>query len=181
MRVVLALTALACLTQASGVHAQDTFGSVTVEPRPEEYILWDAAAFAAKRAELEKRIEDGDGIWGTGFAFDRVLQAADHRQHNISIVHRQGYTQPEIHEEKWDIYVVVEGSGTLLVGGQRINWINDGRTPDEQRPRLGGAQAFQVTEGDVMHVPARVWHQLVLDEGRSMTYMLINVMENQML
>ena len=179
MRIfVLSLVMLGALgALASSTAAQDPFGDVTVEPRPEEYRHWDAEAFAEKSAELADRIERGDGIWGTGFAFDRVLEAAEHRPHNISIVHRTGYTQPEIHEEKWDLYVVVEGSGTLLVGGERTNWHDDDRPMEEQRPVLSGAQAFEVTKGDVVHVPARVWHQLVLEEGASMTYMLINVME----
>jgi mannose-6-phosphate isomerase-like protein (cupin superfamily) len=177
MRIASALAVLSFLTVASAASAQDTFCDVTVEPRPEEYLHWDAAAFQAKKAELKERVDDGQGIFGTGFAFDRVLQAVDYRPHNISIVYREGYTQPEIHEEKWDLYVVVDGSGTLLVGGERTNWIDDGRPQEEQHPTLRGAQAFQVTKGDVMHVPARVWHQLVLDEGQSMTYMLINVME----
>ncbi|MGD2046309.1 MAG: hypothetical protein PVJ80_01065 [Gemmatimonadota bacterium] len=177
MRFPCVLAALTLLVVAQSAQAQDPFGDVTVEPRPEEYILWDAEAFAAKKAELEKRIADGDGIWGTGFAFDRVLEAADYRRHNISIVHREGYTQPEIHEEKWDLYVVVDGSGTLLVGGERTGWV-EGLAQSEQHPGLSGAEAFRVTKGDVMHVPARVWHQLVLGEGQSMTYMLINVMEH---
>jgi mannose-6-phosphate isomerase-like protein (cupin superfamily) len=176
MRFASAFPVVACLVLVSGLEAQDPFGSVTVEPRPDEYVLWDAEAFAEKTAVLSRRIADGDGIWGTGFAFDRVLQATDYRPHNISIVHREGYTQPEIHEEKWDLYVVVDGSGTILVGGERINFV-EGGPMEGQRPTLEGAQAFEVTKGDVMHVPARVWHQLLLDEGRSMTYMLINVME----
>jgi len=176
MRIPSVLTALAALALASGVSAQDQFGSVTVEPRPEEYLHWDAEAFAAKKAELQQRLREGDGIFGTQFVYDRVLEAADYRPHNISIVYREGYTQPEIHEEKWDLYVVVDGSGTLLVGGLRTNWV-DGRPQNEQRPMLTGAQEFHVTKGDVVHVPARVWHQLVLPEGQAMTYMLINVME----
>lgn len=28
-----------------------------------------------------------------------------------------------------------------------------------------------------MHVPARVRHQVELDEGQAMTYMLVNIME----
>jgi mannose-6-phosphate isomerase-like protein (cupin superfamily) len=172
-----ALSELAALAVAQGASAQATVGSVTVEPRPEEYILWDAAAVAAKQAELRQRLVSGGGIWGTGFAFDRVLEAAGHRPHSISIVVREGYTQPEIHELKWDLYVVLEGAGTVLVGGARTNWINDGRPADQQRPGLAGAQAFPVVKGDVVHVPARVWHQLVLDEGQSMTYMLVNIME----
>ena len=176
MRVSSALFVLAFVA-VPGVDAQDPFGDVTVEPRPEEYVLWDAETVAATKAELAQRLDDGQGIWGTGFAFNRVLEAADHRPHNISIVHREGYTQPEIHEEKWDIYVVLDGSGTVLVGGERTGF-REGAPMEGQRPRLDGAQAFEVTEGDVLHVPARVWHQLLLPEGQSMTYMLINVMES---
>lgn len=179
MRLPIVLSVLlAGLSVTVSAHAQDPFGDVTVEPRPEEYIHWNAEGFARKKADLQQRLADGEGIFGTRFVFERVLEAAEHRPHNISIVHREGYTQPEIHEEKWDLYVVVDGSGTLLVGGDRNNWIDDGRSMEEQRPGLSGARAFEITEGDVVHVPARVWHQLVLPEGQSMTYMLINVMES---
>jgi len=156
--------------------AQDAFSRVTVEPRPEEYLMWDAATIAAKRAELEARLDSGGGIWGTGFAFDRVIDDAPYRPHSMSIVLREGYTQPEIHQLKWDIYVVIEGSGTVLIGGLRTNWV-DGRPAEEQRPQLTGATPFRVTKGDIIHVPARVWHQLVLEEGESMLYALININE----
>jgi len=177
MRLVAPTVLVAALLMRAPASAQDTFGSVTVEPRPEEYLHWDAAAVAAKKAELEQRIERGDGIRGTGFAFDRVLEAADYRPHSMSIVVRQGYTQPEIHELKWDLYVILEGSGTLLMGGERTGWVDDGRPPEEQHPGLRGATEFRVTKGDILHVPARVWHQLVLPEGQEMTYALINVNE----
>lgn len=161
---------------APDLSAQDPFGDVPMEPRPEEHRHWDAEAVAAKKAELRERLDAGEGIWGTGFAYDRVLEAAEHRPHSISLILREGYTQPEIHERKWDVYVILEGSGTVLMGGERTNWV-EGRPQEEQRPRLTGAESFEVTEGDVLHVPARVWHQLLLEEGQSMTYMLINIME----
>ena len=129
------------------------------------------------KAELQGRLTDGGGIFGTRFVFERVLPAAEHRPHNMSIVYREGYTQPEIHEEKWDLYVILDGSGTLLVGGVRTNWISDGRPAAEQHPGLSGAEVFEVTKGDIVHVPARVWHQVVLEPQQSMTYALFNVME----
>jgi len=177
MRVARAFLVLISLGVPYGVSAQDQFGGVTVEPRPQEYLHWDAQAFAEMGAELQGRLAGGVGIFGTQFVFERVLPAAEHRPHNMSIVYRRGYTQPEIHEEKWDMYVIVDGSGTVLVGGQRTNWINDGRPAEEQHPGLSGAQAFEVTKGDIVHVPARVWHQVVLGPEQSMTYALINVME----
>ena len=63
------------------------------------------------------------------------------------------------------------------IGGERVNWIDDGRPQEEQRPRLSGAQEFQVTKGDMLHVPARSWHQVLTEDGESITYALINVFE----
>lgn len=165
------------LTSSVGALAQDRFGGVTNAPMPEEFIHWDADDFEEIREQLEERIENGDRTWGTRFVFNSVLPQAAYRHHDISIVHREGYTQPEIHETKWDLYVILDGSGTLLVGGERVGWV-DGRPPEEQRPGLEGATAFEVTVGDVVHVPAKSWHQIVLDEGEKMTYMLINVGRN---
>ena len=49
--------------------------------------------------------------------------------------------------------------------------------PEEQQPQLSGAREFQVTKGDMLHVPARVWHQVVVEDEKSLTYALINVIE----
>lgn len=171
-----ALSAVLCLAAASALSAQDRFGSVTNEPRPEEYLHWDAEAVAEIQRGLERQIEEGSRIWNTRFVFTSVLPEQPHRPHDISIVHREGYTQPEIHELKWDLYVILDGSGTVLVGGERVGWVG-GRPAEEQRPELRGARPFAVTEGDIVHVPARVWHQVVLEPGAKMTYALINVNE----
>jgi len=158
------------------VFSQDPFEGVPVEHRPSEYILWDAEAFDGFQNELEGDLRDGEGIWGTQFAWMNAMARADHRPHYVQIIHRSGYTQPEIHETKWDIYVIVDGSGTALIGGERVGWI-DGRPPEEQHPQLSGAREFQVTKGDILHVPARVWHQMLTEPGMSITYALINVIE----
>ena len=176
MRFLGVLTVLAGLGLATSVVAQDPFQGVPVEPRPSEYLHWNAEAFAGFQNELEGELRGGAGIWGTPFVFMNALPRADHRRHDVQIIHRAGYTQPEIHASKWDIYVILNGSGTALIGGERVNWI-DGRPPEEQRPQLSGAQEFQFTEGDILHGPARVWHQVVLEPGESVTYALINVLE----
>ena len=176
MRYLCSLAVLACLGIPTSVLAQDPFAGVPNEPRPSEYIHWDAEAFAELQSGLEEELRDGSRIWGTRFVYTAALPRADHRHHDVQIIHRSGYTQPEIHATKWDIYVILDGSGTVHVGGERVNWI-DGRPPEEQRPRLQGAQEFQVSVGDMLHVPARVWHQVLTEEGRSITYVLINVIE----
>ncbi len=177
MRFLSFLTVLACLGIPANALAQDDpFAGVPNEPRPSEYIHWDAEAFAELQSGLEQELRDGSRIWGTRFVYMSALPRADHRSHDVQIIHRSGYTQPEIHANKWDIYVILDGSGTAHIGGERVNWI-EGRPPEEQRPRLSGAQEFQVTVGDMLHVPARVWHQVLTAEGESITYALINVIE----
>lgn len=173
----LAVALFVALATPGAAAAQDLFGGVTNAPMPDEFIHWDADALEQVQERLEDRIDDGYRTWNTRFVFESVLPAAEYRHHDISIVHREGYTQPEIHETKWDLYVILDGSGTLLVGGNRVGWV-DGRPPEEQRPQLEGATAFAVTEGDVVNVPAKSWHQIVLEEGEEMTYMLINVGRN---
>ena len=157
--------------------AQDPFADVTNDPRPSEFVHWDADTFAGFTEELEGELREGPGIFGTQFAVLNALPRADHRRHDVQIIYRSGYTQPEIHETKWDLYVILDGSGTLRLGGERVNWV-DGLPQDEQRPELSGAQEFHVTEGDMVHVPARTWHQVMLPDGASITYALINVFED---
>ena len=176
MRLLCSFMVVAGLGLATTAVAQDPFEGVPNQPRPSEYIHWDAESFAEFQTELEKQLRDGEGIWGTPFVVLNALPRADHRRHNVQIIHRAGYTQPEIHATKWDIYVVLEGSGTARLGGERVNWI-EGRPPEEQQPQLSGAEEFELTEGDILHVPARVWHQVVVEPGESITYALINVFE----
>ena len=175
MRLFFFLSLLASVGVTS-VAAQDPFEGVPVEPRPSEYILWDADASAEFKHELEGQLRDGEGVWGTPFVWMNAMPQAEHRPHYVQIIHRAGFTHPEIHATKWDIYVILDGSGTVLIGGDRVNWI-DGLPPEEQSPRLDGAEEFPVTEGDMVHVPARVWHQMLVEPGASITYALINVIE----
>ena len=162
---------------STGASAQDIFGGVTNDPRPSEYLIWNAETVADIKSGLEQQLREGNnGIWGTDFVFERVFEAADHRPHNMSIVHRSGYTQPEIHELKWDMYVILDGSGVVRMGGNRVGWKND-LPPQEQRPQLEGYEEFEVTKGDIVHVPARTWHQILTDPDASITYALINIME----
>ena len=175
MRYLFLLTIFACLGSAASTFAQDdVFAGIAVEPRPSEYIHWDAEDFAGFQSGLEQQLDDGNRIFDTLFTYTDALPRADHRAHDVQIIHRSGYTQPEIHTNKWDIYVILSGSGTARIGGERVNFRDD-RPQAGQTPQLAGAEEFQVTVGDMLHVPARVWHQMVTEPGESITYALINV------
>jgi len=90
------------------------------------------------------------------------------------VAHREGSGEAELHEEFNDISVVQSGSGTLVVGGTIVN----GRTtaPGEIRgPSIQGGEKRKLGPGDIVHVPPRTPHQVLLDPGQKLTYVVIKI------
>ena len=82
----------------------------------------------------------------------------------------------EIHENYADFFFVVRGSAKLLTGGT----VQDGKavSPGEIRGKsvLNGVETT-LNQGDIVHIPAAVPHQLLLPEGGSFLYFVIKVKE----
>jgi mannose-6-phosphate isomerase-like protein (cupin superfamily) len=82
----------------------------------------------------------------------------------------------EIHEDYADFFFVVEGSATLLTGGT----MQDGKavSPGEIRGKsvLNGVKTT-LKQGDIVHIPATVPHQLLLPDGVAFIYFVIKVKE----
>lgn len=174
MRISNLIFGIAVFSFGGVILGQDVFQGISSEPRPEEYFHWDSNSYAGIKDELEQDLRDGNGIFGTDFVYLNGLPAEEYRVHNIQFIHRSGYTQPEIHQNKWDIYIIVDGRGTARIGGERINFV-EGGSNEGQYPELEGAQEYSVTTGDILHVPARVWHQMITLPDESITYALINI------
>src|ERR1700733_5448838 len=83
----------------------------------------------------------------------------------------------EIHENYADFFLVVQGSAKLLTGGT----VQDAKTlsPGEIRGKsvLNGVETT-LNQGDIVHIPATVPHQLLLPESESFLYFVIKVKEN---
>jgi mannose-6-phosphate isomerase-like protein (cupin superfamily) len=82
----------------------------------------------------------------------------------------------EIHENYADFFFVVRGSAKLLTGGT----VQDGKTvtPGEIRGKsvLNGIETL-LNQGDIVHIPATVPHQLLLPQGGTFLYFVIKVRE----
>jgi len=92
----------------------------------------------------------------------------------ISLRHKNGGA--EIHQGYADFFLVVEGRATLLTGGT----VPDGKvvSPGETRGAavLGGTKT-ELNQGDVVHIPAGVPHQLLIADGSTFVYFVIKVRE----
>jgi mannose-6-phosphate isomerase-like protein (cupin superfamily) len=99
---------------------------------------------------------------------------ASYGNHNFLIAHREGSGEAELHETQNDVMVVESGEATLVVGGTVV----DPRTtaPHEVRgPSIRGGEKVALAAGDVVHIPIRVAHQMLVEGGKQITYFVVKI------
>jgi len=94
--------------------------------------------------------------------------------HNFLMAHREGSGQAELHETQADVMVVESGEATLVVGGTVV----DPKTtaPHEIRgPSIKGGEKKSLAAGDVVHIPVKVPHQMLVESGKQITYFVVKI------
>jgi mannose-6-phosphate isomerase-like protein (cupin superfamily) len=82
----------------------------------------------------------------------------------------------ELHEKFADFYFVVDGSATLVSGGQMVNAKTT--APGEVRgDSIQDGKETKLKKGDIVHIPADIPHQLTLAKGDTFQYFVIKVQE----
>ncbi len=82
----------------------------------------------------------------------------------------------EIHQEYSDLFFVLRGKATLLSGDD----LQDSRTasPGEIRgTSVKNGTSMLLNQGDFVHIPAGVAHQLLIANGESFIYFVVKVKE----
>ena len=101
-------------------------------------------------------------------------QIASFGNYSFMVAHRQASGEAEYHAAQADIFVVESGEGTLVYGGSLV----DGKTtaPNEMRaPSIAGGMEKRIAPGDVVTIPAKTAHQLKVDQGKQITYLVVKV------
>ncbi len=95
-------------------------------------------------------------------------------RHFTMIAHRQGPGQVEIHEHMADLFVAQTGEATLVVGGEAENAKTT--EPGELRgTSIKGGERRTLRPGDIVHIPAQMPHQVLVDPGKQFTYFVLKV------
>lgn len=105
------------------------------------------------------------------YALERL---GDFDSHYVLMVHREGDGPAEVHDGQTDFYVVQAGSATLHIGGKVVG----GKTTDPGEIRgdsLSGAKTRKIAAGDVVNIPAKLPHQITVDDGETITYLIVKV------
>jgi mannose-6-phosphate isomerase-like protein (cupin superfamily) len=134
---------------------------------PAGFHLWKSGDLKASEKKLSPKI-DAQKISGESLA--------NAGNHMFSISHREGPGIAELHEKVADVFVVISGDATLVVGGTIPG--SKQSAPNEVRgPKIEGGASHKLAVGDIVTIPAGAPHQLLVDPGKQFTYFVVKVVK----
>jgi len=147
-------------------------------------------AFLVIAASEQDSLPGGLELWNAGSLakIESTLKTeAASNPHHISVSHLADFPKDtfmlsrreadgvvEWHENQVDVFFVQSGSATLIVGGQMVG----GETVEPHEKRNGiieGGVRQKLSAGDIVRIPARTPHQILLDGSKGFTYFVIKV------
>jgi mannose-6-phosphate isomerase-like protein (cupin superfamily) len=106
-----------------------------------------------------------------GIAFQVLLTRPDGAE-QIAVRVKSG--QGEWHRDFADVFVGLEGSAKILVGGQLIH--GKETAPGEMRgDSVQGGQVYELHAGDVLRIEPQVPHQAILAPGATLKYFVVKM------
>ena len=148
-------TALAVLMSALPLMAAE----------PSGVVVWSGSELKGFGRKLAPKMNEGK------VATERL---ATFPGHFAMVAHREADGQAELHEKQADLFVVESGEATLVYGGEVVSAKTT--EPNEVRgPSIKGGEKKALGPGDVVHIPAKIPHQLLIPAGKEFTYFVIKV------
>lgn len=137
------------------------------ETAPEGFQLWTVSSLAQMTQELKRESASNPHHIAT-----RKLE--DFQNDLFMLAHREADGIVEWHETQADVFVVQSGTATLLVGGNMVG----GETVEPHEKRNGkieGGTSYKLSAGDVVRIPPKTPHQMLLGESKEFTYFVVKV------
>ena len=132
---------------------------------PAGFVVWKSAELKGMEKKLAPKI-DAQKV--------ATQQLENYGNHSTMVAHREGDGQAELHVKVADVFVVQSGEGTVVVGGKIIGEKNT--APGEVRgDTIEGGSKHAVAAGDVVHIPANTPHQMLVGQGKQVTYFVVKV------
>lgn len=142
-------------------------GSTSQEGFPTGFELWTTKSVSPQMAEMVAEAPADPHQFAV-----RLL--ADYPNDAFLLVHRAADGPPEWHETQADIFLVQSGSATLLLGGTLVNGETVGPHEKRNGSILGGVRR-KIAAGDVVRIPPRVPHQVLLEGVGAFDYFVIKI------
>jgi mannose-6-phosphate isomerase-like protein (cupin superfamily) len=137
------------------------------ETAPEGFQYWTSASLSQMAKELGTEAASAAHHVAT-------RRLADFPNDLFMLAHREADGIAEWHETQADVFLVQSGSATLIVGGTLVG----GETVEPHEKRNGkieGGIRKPLSPGDVVRIPPRVPHQILLEGSKEFTYFVVKV------
>jgi mannose-6-phosphate isomerase-like protein (cupin superfamily) len=149
-------------------------GMVLVGVLPVMAFAQTATVDRLTRDELLSKVPGLEASAGAKGAASAKLH--EYPNHYTMIALRNKNGGAEVHEKFADIFVILRGEATLVSGGSVVDakTISPGETVGTS---LKDGTQTPVHEGDVLHIPANLPHQLLLPDKGELVYFVVKVKE----
>ena len=148
-----------------------TFGAtIGVTAQTMKLDHWTPAQLMDRAQHLRQQAAHGDG------SASETLEKYPH--HYTMLAFRSHSGGGELHEDYADLFYIVDGTATVVTGGELADRKAAG--PGEVRgTAVNGGSRQDVKAGDVVHIPAGMPHQMVLPQGSTITYFVVKIQEKE--
>jgi mannose-6-phosphate isomerase-like protein (cupin superfamily) len=150
-----------------GILALPLWVAVPEQTAPDGFLRWTSESLAPMIQSLSAKAASDPHRAAT-------QRLGDFSNEYFLLAHRQGDGQAEWHENEVDVFFVHSGSATLIVGGT----MPDAQTvaPHEKRgAAIQGGVRQKLSAGDIVRIPARTSHQLLVEGAQEFTYFVVKV------
>ena len=132
---------------------------------PSGYDHWTAEQLRTREEVLHKTLKNGLasetlGHWGNHLLLKTRREASS--------------GQAESHEKQADLIVVQSGQATIIIGGKIVN-AKTTATNEIRGTSIEGGERQALKAGDIVHVPVKTPHQVLLDAGQTLDYVVLKV------
>ncbi len=150
----------------------DNHGGVQYFPASDIEGLPDSLADALAKAPKDQV------PYSQGTSPRHLIDPDDDANHYMDAIYRTKSGLAESHDVKSDLYVVVGGKGSVIVGGTMPGRREMARRPGEWRaPKIEGGKTYALEKGTVINIPSKTPHQIILEDGNTIAYLIIKVID----
>ena len=138
---------------------------IAIAAVPAGYDHWSAEQFKTREEVLRKAMKNGLasetlGHWGNHLLLKTRREASS--------------GQAEWHERQSDLIVVQSGQAAIIIGGKIVN-AKTTAANEIRGTSIEGGEKQALKAGDVVHVPAKTPHQVLLDAEQTLDYVVLKV------
>ncbi|HVO98759.1 MAG TPA: hypothetical protein VMT15_11865 [Bryobacteraceae bacterium] len=130
---------------------------------PPGFTVWKASELKTEETKL------------AGKMTDKMIGSetlANYGSHLTMLAHREGDGEVEVHDKMADVFYIISGEATLVVGGTVVG--AHVTAPNETRgTSITGGVKKMVAAGDAVHIPAKMPHQMFVAKGNKVTYFVV--------